>query len=435
MKLTDRRIVGRLICLTIPLLLCAAAPMAAQQGIDLLDPEQVLRGASPRGTVTVQAEADEGPVGVGRASHETVTIRYDDGEFENWEEDGQSLIRPFGSTFEVAQRFEVEADSEVTQVRVCFLRPETTVNGPRFTEFKLYFYNDVNDGTGSAPVFNPFRQSGLVYNVDESLRRAGDSECFRLTGDIVGKDLDRDKHWVVVEWSTANERVLGEDHYTEDDKAETGRGDVIDHVTEVRYRTTPRAGDAVNRGWIDPRSANRPTTTSGLKAVGIRVVVAPTHDEEPDPGDMDDDDEPDPEPEPEPEDDVGPHGPLPAPPTGPGHTNCLPTKAPVVFEGDYRVSLCFETPAGKVGHARGGIYKSKQSGLLWFFDSDNAEVLIKVLDGCKETGHRWVYMAAATDLAFNLYVTDGKNTPWRFHNRQGEAAATQTDNMALKCTP
>ena len=43
-------------------------------------------------------------------------------------------------------------------------------------------------------------------------------------------------------------------------------------------------------------------------------------------------------------------------------------------------------------------------------------------------------MAAATDLAFNLYVTDGKSQTWSYHNKQGEAATTQNDKMALKCT-
>ena len=107
----------------------------------------------------------------------------------------------------------------------------------------------------------------------------------------------------------------------------------------------------------------------------------------------------------------------------------------LVFDGDYRVSLCYETADGTEGEANAGIYKSSKSGLLWFFDDENAEVLVKVLDGCDETGHRWVFMAAATDLAFNLYVTDGKDQTWSYHNKQGEAAVTQTNNMALKCSP
>ena len=36
---------------------------------------------------------------------------------------------------------------------------------------------------------------------------------------------------------------------------------------------------------------------------------------------------------------------------------------------------------------------SSQSALLYFFDRNNVEVLIKVLDGCGVNGHRWVFVA------------------------------------------
>ena len=447
MKLTDRRIVGRLICLTIPLLLCAAAPMAAQQGIDLLDPEQVLRGASPRGTVTVQAEADEGPVGVGRASHETVTIRYDDGEFESWDEDEpRRVIHPVGSTFEVAQRFEVEADSKVVQVRLCFLRPETDLLGRRPTDFKLYFYSDTNDGNNRDPIYNPHRRSGLTYRIEEELSRPGDSACFRLTGDLVGKELDGgEHHWVVIEWDTRDGRVLGEDHYTEDDEAETSRSNVVNHVTEVRYRTAPPVEITPNDGWVDPRDGNTTTTTSGLKAVGIRLVVAPKHAEEPDPGDMDDDgdddtdgddmDDDDTDDEPgAPDPDPGNHM---FPPPGEGYSNCRPTVAPLTFEGGIKVSLCYDTKkANEKPQDAKAVYQSGNSGLLYFFDPDNAEVFVKVLDGCKNNGYRWVYVAALTDVAFNMDINDVRNPTNRtqsYWNKPGGKLEPVQDQMAFKC--
>ena len=49
---------------------------------------------------------------------------------------------------------------------------------------------------------------------------------------------------------------------------------------------------------------------------------------------------------------------------------------------------------------------SDESGLLYFFDRDNAEILIKVLDGCGVNGHRWVFVAPVTDLALNLEVRE-----------------------------
>ncbi len=121
------------------------------------------------------------------------------------------------------------------------------------------------------------------------------------------------------------------------------------------------------------------------------------------------------------------------PPPGQGFTQCRPRTAPLVFEGGYEVRMCYETPAGEVGDAKAGIWASSESGLLWFFSRGNAEVLIKVLDGCRFNGHRWVFVAPVTDVAFNLYVTDGEGRTWSHHNRQGETAAARNDTSAFRC--
>ncbi len=41
------------------------------------------------------------------------------------------------------------------------------------------------------------------------------------------------------------------------------------------------------------------------------------------------------------------------------------------------------------GDAKTGIWASGESGLLWFFNRGNAEVLVKVLNGCVHNGYRW----------------------------------------------
>ena len=128
-----------------------------------------------------------------------------------------------------------------------------------------------------------------------------------------------------------------------------------------------------------------------------------------------------------------PRDPYPDPPTGSGYTSCRPETKPLVFDGGYEVHMCYETPAGEVGEAKSGIWASSESGLLWFFSRGNAEVLIKVLDGCHLNGHRWVFVGPVTDVAFNLYVTDGNGHYWSHYNRQGEKAATGIDTMAFRC--
>ncbi len=125
--------------------------------------------------------------------------------------------------------------------------------------------------------------------------------------------------------------------------------------------------------------------------------------------------------------------PYPDPPTGPGYTDCRPSDVPLSFEGGFEVRMCYETPDGVIGEARSGVWASPEAGLLWFFSRENAEVLIKVLDGCAINGHRWVFAAPATDLAFNLHVRDSYGRYWSQHNPQGQTAATRSDTQAFRC--
>ncbi len=115
------------------------------------------------------------------------------------------------------------------------------------------------------------------------------------------------------------------------------------------------------------------------------------------------------------------------------YTDCQPTTSPLVFDGGYQVSLCYETAEGVVGEGRGGIWASGQSGLLWFFDRDNAEALVKVLDGCSYNGRRWVFVAPVTDVAFNLHVTSHNGRRWSHRNRLGMTASARSDTSAFDC--
>ncbi len=126
-------------------------------------------------------------------------------------------------------------------------------------------------------------------------------------------------------------------------------------------------------------------------------------------------------------------GPLPGPPPASGYTDCRPETASLTFAGGIKVAMCYETADGEVDEGKAGIWASSESGLLWFFNRDNAEVLVKVLDGCHLNGHRWVYVAPATDLAFNLYVQGADGSNWSHHNRLGETATSRNDNFAFPC--
>ena len=50
--------------------------------------------------------------------------------------------------------------------------------------------------------------------------------------------------------------------------------------------------------------------------------------------------------------------------------------------------------------------RGDDSGSFWFFDKDNPEVTLKVIDGRGLNGHFWIFYGSLTHVAFELNVTD-----------------------------
>ena len=121
------------------------------------------------------------------------------------------------------------------------------------------------------------------------------------------------------------------------------------------------------------------------------------------------------------------------------YTDCVPSASQITFEHGFTVSMCVEyMKDGETVKTDAKNYglESRESALLYFFDRDNAEVLVKVLDACVVNGYRWVFVAPVTDLAFNLYVdeTATDDPPWKHRNpRGGQTASTKSDVRAFPC--
>ncbi len=75
---------------------------------------------------------------------------------------------------------------------------------------------------------------------------------------------------------------------------------------------------------------------------------------------------------------------------------------------------------------------TNDSGLFTFFDRNNWEVLIKVLDGCALNDHVWVFGASTTDLGYAIRVTDTvTGTAKQYRNERGTPAPAITDTTAF----
>lgn len=91
---------------------------------------------------------------------------------------------------------------------------------------------------------------------------------------------------------------------------------------------------------------------------------------------------------------------------------------------------------GNTGFGIAVPYRSEDSGMFWFFNPNNWEVLIKVLDGCAVNDHYWVFYSATTDVEFDLWVTPrdgGFLTGRMYHNDLGNTAESVTNTTAFPC--
>ena len=70
-----------------------------------------------------------------------------------------------------------------------------------------------------------------------------------------------------------------------------------------------------------------------------------------------------------------------------------------------------------------------ESALFYFFNPENSEILVKVLNGCRINGYWWVYHAAATTLYIDLTVESRSGQTWTWGGYGGVAA----DVSAFQC--
>lgn len=103
----------------------------------------------------------------------------------------------------------------------------------------------------------------------------------------------------------------------------------------------------------------------------------------------------------------------------------------------FEVSVTWRDPLGRSGEGQAvAIPGVDDSGLFWFFNGDNLELLVKVLDGCGVNQHYWVYAAATTDVETTLRVVDtlrGVSKTWV--NPLGHPASAITDSSAFASCP
>lgn len=104
--------------------------------------------------------------------------------------------------------------------------------------------------------------------------------------------------------------------------------------------------------------------------------------------------------------------------------------------GRFRVEMTWRDFSGQTGVGSVSTCGTTDTGLFWFFDPTNWELMVKVLDGCAINGHRWVFVAGTTTVEYALTVTDtltGESVVYR--NALGQPAAAVNDTTSLSGCP
>lgn len=106
--------------------------------------------------------------------------------------------------------------------------------------------------------------------------------------------------------------------------------------------------------------------------------------------------------------------------TGP----CRTTPGFLCLRDRFEVQSDWTDPADVGGFGSGHavpIDLSDESGMFWFFDEDNVELVVKVLDGRALNGNYWVFFGALSDVEYWVTVRDTEGGGQRtYHNRPKE---------------
>jgi len=120
-------------------------------------------------------------------------------------------------------------------------------------------------------------------------------------------------------------------------------------------------------------------------------------------------------------------------------TPCTPTATTMCLNSSrFRVRASYWTPQD--GSGDGQVVKlTDDSGYLWFFNSTNIEAIVKVLNGCPTTIHRyWNFAGGLTNVRVLLSVTDTGVSPPQtkaYINPQGTAFQPIQDTEAFATCP
>jgi hypothetical protein len=90
-------------------------------------------------------------------------------------------------------------------------------------------------------------------------------------------------------------------------------------------------------------------------------------------------------------------------------------------QGRFRLSAEWVNHQGQTGTGK-AVEISDNTGTFWFFQAANVEVVVKVLNGCPNNGHFWVFAGGLTNVEVHLTVEDTKTGDRKIYTNVGGEA-------------
>ncbi len=108
-------------------------------------------------------------------------------------------------------------------------------------------------------------------------------------------------------------------------------------------------------------------------------------------------------------------------------------------DGRFQIQAAYQTTqgGGSAGNGQAIPLSSlgvTQGGLMWFFEPNNPELLIKILPKCTESAHFWVFASAGTNVGVTMTVTDLKTSAQKAYTNPDLHPMTPVqDTAAFSC--
>jgi hypothetical protein len=112
---------------------------------------------------------------------------------------------------------------------------------------------------------------------------------------------------------------------------------------------------------------------------------------------------------------------------------CVPSDTKLCLnQGRFAVQMTWNFQSGASGQGKAVPAGSDDSGILYFNNPSDWQLLVKVLDGCSVNNRYWVFFAATTDQQFTLTVTDTQTAQQvQYTNPLKQKANAVTDTSAF----